>query len=898
VREERGFAKFTWQVSSNHQVAFSVNHDPQEHLNQGLTSFTRQEAGFTLNHGGFLANLRGTSILSPTVALETSVARFESEPSLTPNLHPDINGNGTLYYDRNNNGFLEPSERDPGEDWDQDGAFDVYEDTTKNGKLDEFGYMGGNEDRDGDLRLTPPGGCEGQFREDFNCSGGINAGEDRNRNGIIDDTPFPTSLYPYGVLRPEPPDRDYTIDQFTAIVSGPFYQDFEDLRARSSLRQDLSVFVIDAHGSHDFKMGYLLERESFDRTAEARPINGLKLPPYRRGRNLEKFLNPGLTFHCNPYEEECPDPTDGRIITLLPIELKAGQEASGRSTGFYVQDTYKPRPNLSVGVGLRFDRETIDTSGYTTFDPQDQRAQFDRLFALSGGEFRQSGTDLSFGDANGIKSKGILGDPIATNDSTGATDESFAELEDALLRAAAGRLTRHRSEIEFTLGPLASLFPDIFDGGEVNPARLAELGIVVQQPQGISLTNDNLSPRLSISWDPWADGRTKFFGTWGRYYDKLFLGSVVAEQGIERIQRYYVYDRDGFDILEYSPTTGNPIRVEPNHYIGQLLSKSPPSSTQVSRGLQTPFSDELVIGFERELAPEVSLSLRYIDRRFRDQLQDIDLNHSLRASPDGELLDTFGVLVEGPGEPSDAEPPLVSAPDGRPDLFIWNPFFNEVLRIGNFNEARYKAIELGMVKRQSRRWELQGSYTYSRAIGAAEDFQSRLGNDPSTIESEFGYLDFDQRHVVKLNISTYLPGDWQLAASSTWSSGLPYSVVSRFFALDNVGYQQFRTRYGFTTVEDGESVFRQLSRNSERNHAVYDFNLRAKKSFVLGKTSAALFLEVFNVLNSDDLRIYTYSPTQGVRTGAGGAELVSAPLQLDAERRFGRRYQVGIQFDF
>ncbi len=156
----------------------------------------------------------------------------------------------------------------------------------------------------------------------------------------------------------------------------------------------------------------------------------------------------------------------------------------------------------------------------------------------------------------------------------------------------------------------------------------------------------------------------------------------------------------------------------------------------------------------------------------------------------------------------------------RPDLFINNFFFNQVLRVGNFNEARYKAIEFELLKRLSRRWQLQGSYTYSRAVGAAEDFQSRLGNDPSTVESEFGPLDFDQRHVVKVNATTFLPGDWQLGFAASWSSGLPFSVISRFFAGDDVGYQQFRTRFGFTeTVFDDDEdrlkrQFTTLQRNS------------------------------------------------------------------------------------
>jgi len=38
----------------------------------------------------------------------------------------------------------------------------------------------------------------------------------------------------------------------------------------------------------------------------------------------------------------------------------------------------------------------------------------------------------------------------------------------------------------------------------------------------------------------------------------------------------------------------------------------------------------MTIGFERELAPEVSLKITYIKRDYRDQLQDRDINHHMR----------------------------------------------------------------------------------------------------------------------------------------------------------------------------------------------------------------------------------------------------------------------------
>ena len=77
-----------------------------------------------------------------------------------------------------------------------------------------------------------------------------------------------------------------------------------------------------------------------------------------------------------------------------------------------------------------------------------------------------------------------------------------------------------------------------------------------------------------------------------------------------------------------------------------------------------------------------------------------------------------------------------------------------------------------------------------------------------------------------------------------------------------------------------------------------DLNLRIKKNFVIGRTSAAVFMEVFNLLNTDDVRIFTFEPNSGEAFIPGDVSSASNPLQLDATRRFGRRFQVGIQLNF
>ncbi|HZN03293.1 MAG TPA: hypothetical protein VFD06_06855, partial [Candidatus Polarisedimenticolia bacterium] len=715
---------------------------------------------------------------------------------------------------------------------DCDGRLDfLLEDENGNGHLDP------GEDKDGDGRMD-------------------DGTEDRNHNFHLDDVPRPAGDYPYGARTPRAPDRFYTIDQMTGRTSGPYYEDYDDERQRFTLRQDLTLFVPDFYGSHDLKTGLVVEREQFSRAAGGRPV-------------------------VAPIERQ---PTEGfsTVRTLLPAESLVTNEATNLTTGIYVQDAYKPFPNLSFGLGLRFDREATDSFGYTPFDPRRERRLYDRIGALMGGEIRAA-EDLTQGNNDGILSQGILGDPMFQGNAL----QSQAPLLEALRRAALQRMTRHHLTTTILSYELANLFPEIRQGGEVATDTLAAIGVRAQHQEPFRLTNNNLAPRLAVAWDPFFDGRTKLFATWGRYYDKLFLNTIVGEEGPDTINRYYLLDPDG--------VTGLGV---PNRSMGQAISKAPPSATQIDRGLQTPFSDELTIGFERELAPELSIALIYVARDYRQQLQDTDINHELRYGANGRPVDQLGQLPPAfnPNSLGDSGARL---PDARPDLYINNFFFNQILRVGNSNEARYRGLTVEMVKRMSRRWEMQGSYTYSRAQGAAEDFQSRLGNDPSTIESEYGYLDFDQRHVVKLSGGFFLPRDWQIGMTASWGSGLPYSIVSCFFALDNVGYQQFRTLFGTTVLDPGASKlrFETEARNSRRNSAVLNLGGRARKTFVLGRNTAGVFLEVFNILNTDDLHLITFeeAPAEISQVDSPNGQ---GPLQLNGTRQFGRRFQIGFQINF
>src|SRR6185295_17921861 len=188
------------------------------------------------------------------------------------------------------------------------------------------------------------------------------------------------------------------------------------------------------------------------------------------------------------------------------------------------------------------------------------------LVALAGNEAGKD--DLVEGNDDGIESLGIPNDPFYNK-----SLPFFADIVNGLQRSASSSLTLHRDSTQFSLAQLRAYFPDLIKDGAIDPVQAAAYNIQVQAPEDFQVTNNNLSPRLGASWDPGGAGKTKLFGAWGRYYDRLFLSSVVGEQGIENIQRYYVLDRDGEDPL-LAPRFGEDIVIGsvPNHHYGRRIS--------------------------------------------------------------------------------------------------------------------------------------------------------------------------------------------------------------------------------------------------------------------------------------------------------------------------------------
>jgi outer membrane receptor protein involved in Fe transport len=82
------FYKITWQASPTHRLAFQLNQDPRRFTGLGLGTGVAPESDFIFDQGGTNATVRWTYNISPSLLLETLVARYDTGIDVLPLTDP------------------------------------------------------------------------------------------------------------------------------------------------------------------------------------------------------------------------------------------------------------------------------------------------------------------------------------------------------------------------------------------------------------------------------------------------------------------------------------------------------------------------------------------------------------------------------------------------------------------------------------------------------------------------------------------------------------------------------------------------------------------------------------------------------------------------------------------
>jgi Carboxypeptidase regulatory-like domain/TonB dependent receptor-like, beta-barrel len=316
--------------------------------------------------------------------------------------------------------------------------------------------------------------------------------------------------------------------------------------------------------------------------------------------------------------------------------------------------------------------------------------------------------------------------------------------------------------------------------------------------------NDNWAPRLGVVWDWRGDGRSKLFGSWGRFYEtvpsamvqRAFTGDVVAS----------VSNLDPEAIFCDPALNANRVYNRCSVTGGYLEPVDP--------AIKGEYLEELVLGAEVEVASDVVIGAKAIYRSLG------------RAIEDG-LTITGDYAIGNPGRG------LM-----RTSLDETYTFAYPTPQARRF----FRGLELTARKRFSHNWQGLASYLYSKLEGNYEgNFQGSNGQlDPNLASAydyaEFqihnrGYLSNDRRHQFKVGATYAFPFGLSVGGAAFYLSGAPVTAMG---TDRNYGAREYF-----------------LSKRGawDRTNPLYEVDLHLGYPLKVAGVEVNLLLDVFNLLN-------------------------------------------------
>ena len=407
---------------------------------------------------------------------------------------------------------------------------------------------------------------------------------------------------------------------------------------------------------------------------------------------------------------------------------------------------------------------------------------------------------------------------------------------------------------------------------------------------------NTLAPRTGIVIKLTEDGKNVAKASYSRYYESMYTGefSSINPNSIQTggVQTWsFLGDANG---------NGKADRNE----LGVLKSQFVPKANAIDPNLRDPKNDEIMVAYQRELASDWSFNVDWIQRWFRDATTDQNC-YGLPCDTVAATVYTPTAIVPDFGPDNlrnTADDRQVTLYNVRPEFVGKDTFFHTNCGNNVTIECvqRYRALELSIGKRMSNRWQIQGSYVFSRLDGDQPGISTSTTTQRSTAVS-YDYtnpnnlVDFvrngrganDQPHAFKLLGSFQAPLGITVGANYQALSGLP------------------RDRTLTVPLSQGSRPIPMELSGTYRADFLSLLSLRADKHFTIHGSRRVSFIgEVHNALNS-------HAGQAAATTSYGSlTQGYASQAAFDADRLrtsyFGRVQEivaprvlkVGLKFDF
>ena len=349
--------------------------------------------------------------------------------------------------------------------------------------------------------------------------------------------------------------------------------------------------------------------------------------------------------------------------------------------------------------------------------------------------------------------------------------------------------------------------------------------------------------RLGLTFDVFGDHTTAIKAHYGRFH--------------ETFKTYY------FNRAEPNYDDWVMYEITPAGSKYEMWRESYTTGATIDPDISMPYSDQFTFGIERTLMKDMTLSLTFVHRIYKNFIAMVNMGSQWELGPwtftdENGQQQTMNIYRKLPGYSEDF---LITNPrEGMSPSVILTP------------ENKYTGFSISLNKRFSDGWMFHIDYTYSVTKGNhVNDYNSgSYGGynyqNPNRQINHYGALDYDSPHYLHMYGTVNLP------------LGLVLTPRVRFRS----GWNWNRWRSGPAWA--GRVPIQIEEKGSRRQPYRADFDLRLEKVFTLtDRMRIGVILDAFNVFNSG---IETWTVANITAANYGKATSITAPRYIRVGLRF------------
>jgi hypothetical protein len=381
------------------------------------------------------------------------------------------------------------------------------------------------------------------------------------------------------------------------------------------------------------------------------------------------------------------------------------------------------------------------------------------------------------------------------------------------------------------------------------------------------ITRNSVAPRLGVSYDVSGKGSTVLKGFYGRYYyNYADAFSALNPAGAN------------YKTFKFNDLNGNRLYDGPQE-IGAFVASAGGVSTITDPNVAKPYADEYDLSAEHQFWGETSVRVAYVRKNTNNEISTIDLSRvghftvpvtvaiPIRDFVNGVTGTASVGLLDLDQRPTGRNT-VTNVPDGSYKYDTLQFAFNKRFGSGLFIQSSFD---------YQWRDELRGGGTLGSSTGSTNTLANPTGSPLNSDPISIGFFNDPNPVVSNRQKST----NWQGRGMARYV--FPFDIGAAMNLRVQSGFG-FAPIYSAVLPNAGTVRFFSANIDTNRSDTVPILDLRADKTFKIGRYAFTAMADLFNVTNSNAVTNFT------LINGANYNKIIAA---LDP-----RTFQLGVRFAF